>query len=377
MKLSRTQNTRQLILALMASSLFATLASAQTMTLEKSQAPKFSGDFRYRHEEITDDGKKDSMSGSVRARQRLRLRLRMDAKVTDEASVIARIATGDESANSTNQSLDGGFSSKGTWIDLAYLKLQPKLVEGATLQAGKMTNPFTRVGKSQLVWDSDVNPEGVSLGYDTNLSGFTAGVTGAYFWVNELSNTDEDLVLQSGEIKLGYTNDLFAFNIGAAIHAYQNLKQNNSVASSGGFAGNLVQDEDFYANDYRLHNYFSEVKIKAFPMNLFYDYVVNEQLDDNNKGWLAGFSVGKTKGSVPVQFSYNYRKVESDAVVAAFNDSDFIGGGTDGEGHTGSIAYGVTDSVKVGYTHFLAEKGLDADESIDYQRGQADIAVKF
>ena len=103
----------------------------------------FKGDFRYRHEDI-DDASKDVR----RSRQRMRLRIGLEKKVSRDFNVIVRVASGDQRSNSTNQSLDGGFSSKGAWLDLAYFKMQPMVLKEITLQAGKMKNPFFCPGDS-------------------------------------------------------------------------------------------------------------------------------------------------------------------------------------------------------------------------------------
>ena len=48
---------------------------------------------------------------------------------------------------------------------------------------------------------------------------------------------------------------------------------------------------------------------------------------------MAGATLGKAKDKGSWQFDYNYRDLEADAVVGAFSDSDFAGGGTGAEGH--------------------------------------------
>ena len=69
------------------------------------------------------------------------------------------------------------------------------------------------------------------------------------------------------------------------------------------------------------------------------------------------------------------RELEANAVVGAFTDSDFAGGGTDGRGHRLTAKYALSKKVCFGLTYFIDDKGLE--NSKDYHRVQADFAVKF
>ena len=59
----------------------------------------------------------------------------------------------------------------------------------------------------------------------------------------------------------------------------------------------------------------------------------NDDADDLDTGYLAGFKLGKAKSKGSWQFQYQYEDLEADATLGAITDSDFMGGGTDGEGH--------------------------------------------
>jgi len=134
-----------------------------------------SGDFRYRHEYI-DDSAKDK----TRNRQRIRGRLGLKAKINNDWSAIFRITTGSsDSPTSTNQTLDGSFSSKNIWFDTAYVDWHPQSYDGFNAYLGKMKVPFYKVGKNQLIWDGDLTPEGIAISKvfkinDTTNANFTA-----------------------------------------------------------------------------------------------------------------------------------------------------------------------------------------------------------
>ena len=76
------------------------------------------------------------------------------------------------------------------------------------------------------------------------------------------------------------------------------------------------------------------------------------------------------------QLGYNYRDLQADAVVGAFTDSDFIGGGTGGQGHLFSFAYQVAKNVQAGVTYFLDTIDQTGPD-LDYSRVQGDLVLKF
>jgi hypothetical protein len=53
-------------------------------------------------------------------RERIRCPLSATGKVNDNTDVNVRLATGSADPVSTNQTLDGGFTSKALWVDHAY-----------------------------------------------------------------------------------------------------------------------------------------------------------------------------------------------------------------------------------------------------------------
>jgi len=144
--------------------------------LKWAEKVKISGDLRFRHEHIDSE-----TSGSVRwkkgrDRQRIRARLMLEAIINDEWDVAFRLASGERSILadeddmfadpvSSNQTLKQNFSSKDIWLDLAYFNWHPAAREGLNVYGGKIKNPFYTVGKNQLVWDSDLNPEGIAATY--------------------------------------------------------------------------------------------------------------------------------------------------------------------------------------------------------------------
>jgi hypothetical protein len=344
---------------------------------------KISGDFRYRYEGIDDDS-----ATQERHRNRIRARLGLDAKVSDEWNLGFRLATSEGVSGgdpvSTNQTLDSSFSKKPIWLDLAYFNYHPAWFEGFSVTAGKVVNPFYTVGKNQLIWDSDLTPEGGVLTYARPFDDKTSvNLAAGGFWVNE-ETTGRDTSLWGLQAYLRRQIDKPTYVlVGASWYDYGNIKGEESLANewkgTNDFFGNTSAPGNVYASDYDLVELFAELGtvVGKLPVAVYGDWVKNTVASTGqDTGWLIGTSLNKAKEPGSWQFDYDYREVKADAVVAQFNDSDFVGGGTAGKGHRFSLAYQLTKNVVPALTYF-ADQYWGRKDNADYGRLQADIVVKF
>ncbi len=342
-------------------------------TLKWAENISLYGDFRYRHEQIDGD------NTSQRDRHRIRARVGLKGKIDDEWSFDLRLATGSDDPTSTNQDLDGGFSSKDIWLDRAYLTYKPHHIEGLSVVAGKISNPFYTVGKNQLIWDGDLNPEGIAFKYTRKLNDATSlFANGGGMWVEERgSDTDTSLWGIQGGLTHALKNDS-KLTGGTSYFKYGNIQGKPAI---GAFLGN-TSDGGVYAYDYELLELFGEyaTKLGDVPVSLYGDYVVNTASGvSDDTGWLIGTTYNKASAPGTWQAGYEYRDIERDAVLGRFNDSDFIGGGTDGKGHKFSFKYALAKNVAAGATYFLNKRDADGGDKRDdtYRRLQLDVEMKF
>jgi len=332
---------------------------------------KFKGDLRTRYEYI------DEENSDNRNRARIRARFGFDAKVHDDVDMGMRFATsevwGDDETSgdpvSTNQTLDDAFSKKSIWLDLAYFNWHPKDISGLNVIGGKMENPFYRVGQNQLIFDSDLTPEGLAVQYVRPLtdSGLELFINVGGFYVDEVKS-GADTSLFAGQLGLKQTfEDKSYLAGGASLYGYSNLEGHDALVTVDGtekFFGNSNSD-GVYTNDYDLVEFFGEYgfNICKTPAAIFASYVQNTvAVSDQDTGWLVGASLNKLKD------------LEKDAVLGVFSDSDFIGGGTNGKGHRIGAGYQLTKNIQTNVTYFMDEKGNDEH---DYDRFQADVIFKF
>lgn len=366
----------------------AKLEETGTMTLPETlkwvEKIKLYGDFRYRYEMIDEEGSDN------RNRNRIRARLGLTAKINDDIDTGFRLATselwGDDEDSgdpvSTNQTLDDAFSKKSIWLDLAYFNWHPAGIPGLNVYGGKMENPFYRVGGNQLIFDSDLTPEGIAVQYTRDFTEQTSWfVNAGGFYVDEVkSGADTSLWGAQGGLKHTFEDKSYILG-GASFYCFGNIQDHGAFVTDSGvdkfFGNSNTGNGGFYLNDYDLTELFGEYgfNLGQTPTAVFANYVQNGVADSSeDTGWLVGGKFGKCKDPGSWELSYDYRDLEADAVVGAFSDSDFIGGGTNGKGHRFGAVYQLAKNTQAGLTYFLDEKGSD---SHDYDRLQVDLMFKF
>ncbi|MCX8082485.1 MAG: putative porin [bacterium] len=354
---------------------------------------KFKGDIRLRYENI----ERDNQDGSYiadRDRTRIRFRWGFDTKVNDRLEAGLRLATGDSAdPTSANQTLTEAFSDKSIWLDRAYLKYTFASVPTLSLTGGKIANPFI---STNLVWSGDLNPEGIVLQKTfpiKNNEGKDIGeffVTGGYFpvWENKDSITDPYML----GTQLGYRGKIGERSFKAAVvyYDYDDIANQEAakVSPSCNNKGNTLYTsggKKYYKYDYDIWGAYIDftpveftLKEEKLPLTLYGEYVRNIGSSDidGDTGFIYGFKLGNAKKQKTWEFSYDYRRLEADAVLEFMPDGSFSEGGTDAKGHTFGFKYATTDSSTLGITYMISE-GLGTNKKRDVNTLQVDYAVSF
>ncbi len=305
-----------------------------------SEKIKIKGDLRYRYENINDD------NGSIdKNRQRIRVRLGAYADVNDFTTAGIRIRTG-QGANSGNQTIGGTWDSKGVYFDLAYMTIAPEDSKYGAATLGKMKYPWKTI--TDLIWDSDVNPEGLAYTYSTDFDSTAFFGSAGYFKVED-DNLANDLDMAS--LQLGITQPLgedTKLTVGGSIFAY-----NNAI--------------DYGAPvDYTVNELFGEISFKDLmpvPFKVYGDYVNNSEESVDNQGFCAGVKFGDAKKG-KWETKLGYRDLDANAAPDAFADSDFAGGGTDIRGFRIKAACNIVKHLQAGVTYIAGEQ-KSTDNSVD------------
>ena len=334
---------------------------------------KLSGDLRLRYQRDDRDGE------SERDRGRYRARLNVTAQVVEQIKVIVGLASGGDDPRSTNETFDDNFSSKGVRLNLAYAEYTP--VQWGRILGGKMKNPLWR--PSDLLWDSDITPEGGAGGLQYTFMPDIAVFFTVAGWVLDEDSSGEDSVMipiQGGiDAKLA---KVFRVKLAVTYYEFIDVKGNVLDFSED---SNTLTSNGVLRYDYDAVSVSGEMGLDLLKLlgeivpyaGVFGDYVVNLDPDDNNQGYLLGVKIGhkKIKTAGQWQFKYLYRRLERDAWLDIFPDSDFAGGATNAKGHEIIVSVGVYKNVSLGIDYYHTEqiKGGDIDEDVF----QFDVLMKF
>ena len=331
---------------------------------------QFKGDVRVRQETINIDGQTNSQD---KDRQRIRARLGAYTEINPQVSTGIRIATGGSSdARSTNQDLDGYFVKKDLWLDLGFIDYAPTAVKNLHVIGGKMNQPWVSMG--DVIWDGDINPEGLAATYSLPLGGKTElfGSAGYYTLKDNIDGEGtqfrHDLSMTAGQLGARFApTDNLKVTLGGSVYAFDNDKDSAALRVNGNTT-----------NQFRLYEGFGQIDISGLglPLALYGQYIVNnDSTDDQDTAWLAGV---KTK-VFGFGLDYNYRDTQRNAVVGAFTDSDFANGTTGSRGHKFKVGYEIDKNFSVGATYFLtkADYAVASQRDADANTLQLDVEAKF
>ena len=321
---------------------------------------KLKGDLRLRYqtkvEKTTGDNEKDTNIG------RVRMRLGLEGKINEKLYAGVGIATGSGDPRSTNISFGGYNSKKTVVLDYAYAKYSPlpwlKLVGGKMLLGDALWEP------TDLIWDTDITPEGAVLQFNKNL-GPNANLylnTGVLV-VDTDSSSDRDapmayLVQPGVNYKI---NDNLSLNGAFSLQSFENTKSHTSSSFSGATnTGNTTAGTSTYAYNYRMINPALELSIrepfKAIGLNveflkLYGEYVNNLAVSRGGSGFSCGFKLGNNKIEKwgDWQVKYVYAMLGRDAVLDVLPDSDRYSGKTGIRSHEIELQFGLAKNTFIGF----------------------------
>ena len=365
-------------------------------------------------------------------RWRVRARLGVLAEITKNWSAGLRLSTGNTRDRvSTNQTLGQDFNKYSFLVERAYIQAKP--YGGLSLTGGRIPNPWF---STDLMWDRDLNFEGVAVSYKFSEKGdrFRPYATVGYFPVTaeDPPARDETRALVGAQFGVGW--DLAAWqqlNLGIAMYDYRDfegLREPDAAISPAG---------DIQTNDYGSTQYGSSLRQKGNtlfavnasadttnplyfglaskfrPVNLtgewildyWYptqvalsaDFVYNTAFDKKEirdrtglavtdasaTAWRLGVSLGqlKVESQGDWKASLVYKRIGSDALLDAFTDSDFGGGGTNLKGFVLAFDYGVARNTSLGLRYSsadtIASPTLRSGDRFGLDTLQVDLGVSF
>ncbi|MCY4532543.1 MAG: putative porin [Gammaproteobacteria bacterium] len=322
------------------------------------------GDIRLRYHP------QDKDPGGSRSRSRARYRLGVIAQPVDDWEVGAGLASGPSDSRSTNQTFTNYFSTKEINLDYAYA--QYKINDKLKIIGGKFNNANYLYTTSDLLWDSDINPEGFSVNYTLNSGEGTTFASTTFansgIWVlSENKSSSDDPHMIYAQIGQNFeSGNLF----GALAGTYYTIEDITSLESYGSNGSN----SDFnFGGVYTLSG---EIGVNEFMdsiirTSLFMDWVTNS---DTETGEDNGYMIGVKASSGPWSIKYSYADLEQNTWPDIFPDADRLDGLTGIKGHEFIFSYKVRNNIVLDIDYYSVRNDL-IDE--DLNMVQLDVNVKF
>ncbi|OGS22815.1 MAG: hypothetical protein A2314_03925 [Elusimicrobia bacterium RIFOXYB2_FULL_50_12] len=336
-------------------------------------------DLRLRHQ-----GDFDSTKSFPRIRERMRLRVGFSTRMIESAEAGFGIATGGETTTtgggavydteptSTNHTFANGFAKAQLMVDYAYIKYAP--AGWLTVTGGKMKAGTHVWNPTDLLWDGDINPDGVAATAATKVAENTGVfLTGAWLTFNE-SNTaadDPDAYI----IQPGFTwKPTDRISVKGAL-AFQKLNVNGKLA--GPNYGTPAFD--YVATNPSLDVKFSEIA-GPYALGIFGDSVSNGDSgpSSDKSGGAYGLEFGHAKLDSLGQWQVKYikRELQQNSWLNKLGDSDAYGGAVNSTGYEIIVNFGLTKATSFGIDYYamdLINGAVKAPKSLV----QFDLVHKF
>ncbi len=381
-------------------------AVAQTRTTVADIGSRFQwkGDFRYRAEDIKQEGTRE------RERDRIRVRAGFAAKVNDTVRTEVQLSTGESlssggygDARSPNQTLTDASSRKRVWFDTAFAEWAPNANFKVT--AGKMRYPWVRPNNVGF-FDLDINPEGIAFNWQQG----TTGLFAAAFYVDLAERAaGTDSTMSGGQF--GWRGDIASgtrLTLAASYFDHGGVQGYNAVQDGtlpGNAFGNTTTTSaavcrmalaTCIADDFNIYEVLGELtmQVGSRPLTFSADYSKNTKADfaasaTSPKGldtaYAGSIQYGRVTTANTWEVSYLYEKVENDALYGQWVDSDFGGGVTGVKGSAFRFGYGLGKNFRVNGTYFMNDQNIDIPVTVNgtpitdrkYDRWQLDMNVSF
>jgi hypothetical protein len=353
------------------------------------QTMKLKGDVRLRQQWQRDDN-----DDNGRSRQRVRYRLGVIANPHDDIEVGAGFASGGTDPRSTNQTLEDTFESENINLDYAYAKWSA--LGNVDIYGGKFKRKPVLWAPTDLLWDGDINPQGLSVHAEGDLGRALGGSMDIFsdvwfntgLWVLDENGTsgDQDPLMHYYQAGMKNKAGMLDSKLALTYYGFEGVKGTSFHTEHGG-GNNTTCTGGVLCFDYDSIGVSAEVGINepfggalSLPIKrlaFFGDYINNLSEASQDTGWALGFKIGdkKVKKQGQWQFKYIFANLDADAFLETFPDSDRFNGETDVRSHEYALNYALKKNVIFGLDYYHSKRMDLANTEQDLV--QADILIKF
>jgi len=306
-------------------------------------------------------------SGEERDRFRTRVRLGFETIPIEKVKIGAGIATGafsgtgDKNPNSTNHTYEA-FNKGPLFLDYAFIQYNPLI--NLTVSGGKVRNKTQVWNPSDLIWDTDINPDGMAVNYRTVNPEWNFFANAGWYVIGERNDSKPGgaqmpyaYIIQPG---VSYV-DMEQKKSFKAAAAYQDFElQGRYTGSNDTGAGAYLGGNQRNDNNYRIINPSIEFKFMQidgdYTLNIFGDYAYNiydSVFSNSRQAYLFGTGFGYDKLEAFMQWNIKgmYRYLGENAVPPKLGDSDSYDG-LPGKGAVIKFGLGLTRNLQFNANYF-------------------------
>ncbi len=278
------------------------------------------------------------------------------------------------------------FDSFDVSLDRVHLTYRPRWANGAWVSVGKFGHSFkTNPVYGELVWDGDVQPEGIAAGYtlrDLKVFDRLDIVAGEYIVIEQgdLDEASAFVVQMAGAKRLA---DDWDVSTAIGWYRFTDLDPDDSLVVIADNRGNLVAGDAFRSR-FSVLNPLVAVTYDGFPKPLIVsgEYLRNLRAPNSlAAGWAGGVAYGATRDAGDWRVYYQYQDIEREAVLSAVAQDDFTLA-TGFRGHLFGAQYQLTDKIGLHAWGMVSER-MATDWSFaplradDRWRFRFDLNIKF
>lgn len=327
---------------------------------------RLQGDLRLRYQ---DERRENYLSSNEvsRTEGKARFRLGIESAVSETVKIGAGIRTGSADPRSANTDLSSSFSNGDIRLDHAYAEYRPQ--EWFAVIGGKFPKDDYLWHPTDMLWDNDIRPEGISIALNKTLGSRTAALVNVGIWhLNEISSSKNDPYLAYVQPGLKFEGDHLDARVGGVYYWIQNVDDGPRLANSactntgltivGSSCIGTLQEE------YNSFGFQAEIGFRlsaredAKRFGVFGEYLRNREFKTEEQAWAWGAKIGDQaiKGFADWEALYQYTHLERDAFLDVFPDSSRYLGQTDVEGHKISFKFGLAQNIYLQAAYYNTTK---------------------
>ncbi len=319
---------------------------------------------RYQYNHIQNRQINDNNAPNSRHRGRIRGKIGMVTTPLIGWEGGIGLTSGSENPRGSNADLGDTFSTKELRLDYAYIE---RKTESVSFVAGKFNRDKYLWNPTDLMWDKDIKPEGVSAHFARRNDLGTLWTNSGIWMLNEQSSSSEDPYLVYAQVGQHFNTNPIAARVAGTTYVYADLNK-NSIARTFKHSSNTNEDNNL--NAIQLSGEISYL-LGGSELSIISDMIKNIESDNGED---FAYSIGFQLARPPWKFKYIYAKLEHNSIPDFLPDSDRFNGHTGIKGHESELQYIINKNLLLGIDFYSTE---DYDNDIEQKILQADLLLKF